>query len=273
MSPAAPRPNLAAPKLAAPNLRIAGVLAGLAVAIALGAPFWLDRALGLVGLQSPSVSRFAATASGAAAEDAQIAALQRQIDDARARVVRVRAEATQLKLANWSSIYALTNLIAALRRTEPFSEQFAVARAVTGLPDDFGKLLEQLGPYAAIGVPGTARISHDFATHAARLGWSGEASAPVAVVKQLLAWSEQQLSGSAAPVDDTSHRLAEASAELAADDVAAAVDTINGLESPARDAFSDWLQDAAARAAADRLTRRVTLMLGAGHPTPAPARP
>ncbi len=257
----------------APSLLPARMLAILAIAIAVGAPFWLDRGLGLVGLHTPAAARLAATRSGVAAEAPQVAALERQIDTALALLARSRADATQIKLANWSSIYALTDLTAALRRAEPFNVAFAVARAVTGLPDDIGKLLDQLGPYAAIGVPPAARVSRDFAARAARLGWSGPDSAPVAVVKQLLTWSEQQLAGSARPVDDTRHRLAEASAELAAGDVAAAVETIGGLEGPARDTFADWLQDAGARAAADQLTNRVNLMLGNVHPAAPPVRP
>lgn len=257
----------------APSLLPARMLAILAIVIAVGAPFWFDRGLGLVGLHTPAASRLAATRNGAAAEAPQVAALDRQIDTALAQLARSRADATQIRLANWSSIYALTDLTAVLRRSEPFSVQFAVARAVTGLPDDISQLLDQLGPYAAIGVPPAARISRDFATRAARLGWSGPDSAPVAVVKQLLTWSEQQLAGSALPKDDTRHRLAEASAELAAGDVAAAVATIGGLEGPARDTFSDWLQDAGARAAADRLSQRVSLMPGNLHPTSPAVRP
>ena len=268
-SPQAPSPIAAS--LMAPGLIPACVLAVLAIAIAVGAPFWFDRTLALVGLRTPAEARLTATRSGVAAEDSQIAALDRQIDAARAQVARSRADAAQIKLSNWSSVYALTDLTAALRRAEPFSVQFAVARAVTGLPDDIGKLLDQLGPYAAIGVPPAARISSDFAARAAQLGWSGKDSAPVAVVKQLLTWSEQQLSGSVAPADDIRHRFAEASAQLAAGDVAATVDTVGRLEGPARETFSDWLQDATARAAADRLSRRVDLMLGSGGRPAAPA--
>jgi hypothetical protein len=258
------------PRVDVPGLLAGRLLAGLAILIALAAPFWFDAALGLLGLQTPAESRFAATRARAAAEAPQIAALERQIEAARAQLARSRADAAQIKLSSWSSIYALTDLIATLRQAEPFGEQFAVASAVTGLPDDIGRLLDQLGPYAAIGVPGAARINRDFASRAARLGWSGPSSAPVAVVRNLLAWSEQQLSGGAAPVDDTSHRLAQASAQLAANDIAAAVDTVGGLEGPARENFSDWLQDATARAAADRLARRVNLMLAAGRPAAPP---
>lgn len=254
----------------APSLLPARMLAVLAIAVALAAPFWSGRVLGLLGLRTPAVARLDAIRGGVAAEAPQLAALQQQIDGGIAQLARSRADAAQIRLTSWSSIYALTDLTAALRRSAPFGVQFAVARAATGLPDDIGKLLDQLGPYAAIGVPGVGRISRDFATRAARLGWSGPDSAPVAVIKNLLTWSEQQLSGSAAPVDDTRHRLAEASAQLAAGDVAAAVETVNGFEGPARDIFSDWLQDATARAAADRLTLRVNAMLGGGRPAASP---
>lgn len=253
-----------------PSLLPARLLAVLAIVVALAAPFWYGSALALIGLRTPTIARLATTAGGVAAEAPQVAALERQIDAALAQLARSRADATQRKLNTWSSVYALTDLSAALRRAEPFTVQFAIARAVTGLPEDISKMLDQLAPYAAIGVPPAARITHDFTTRAARLGWSGPDSAPVAVVKNLLAWSEQQLSGSAPPVDDTRHRLAQASAELAAGDVAAAVDTVARLEGPAREAFSDWLQDATARAAADRLTRRVGVMLGTGRPAVAP---
>ena len=254
----------------APSLLPARILAVLAIALAVSAPFWFDRGLGLIGLRSPADARLAAIRAGVAAQAGPVAALEAQIASAQAQLARSRADAAQIKLANWSSIYALTDLTASLRRAEPFSVQFAVASAVTGLPDDIRKLLDQLGPYAAIGVPATARLSRDFAGRAARLGWSGPDSAPVAVVKHLLTWSEQQLSGSTAPADDTRHRLAQASAELAAGNVAAAVETVNRLDGPARDGFSDWLQDAGARAAADRLTRRVDLMLSASRPAARP---
>jgi hypothetical protein len=145
-----------------------------------------------------------------------------------------------------------------------------VARAVTTLPDNIRKLLDQLVPYASVGVPDAARINHDFADRAARLGWTGPHSAPVAMLNRVLTWSREQLPGDTPPADTTGPRLAEASTQLAAGDIAGAVATVEQLDSPARDGFADWLEDASARAAADRLSSVVGLILSGGHPEAAP---
>jgi hypothetical protein len=270
MSDAAPPPGA--------SVTTARVLALVALALAVATPLGIDRTLALVGLQTPTAGRLAATRSAIDADERRLAALETQFDAAAAELARSRVEAGRIKastdaLASWSSLYALTDLVAALRRSEPFSLQLAVARAVTALPDDIRKLLDQLAPYAAIGVPDATRINREFAVLAGRLGWSGPHSAPVALVGRLLTWSRRQLPGSPSPVDETGHRLAEASAQLAAGDIAGAVDTVEELDSPARDSFADWLEDASARAAADRLASVVDLILGNGRPAAPAARP
>jgi hypothetical protein len=256
-----------------PGLAQARLLAVLAMLVAVSAPFWAGHGLGLVGLQTPVAARLAALRDGADAEDRRLAALHQRIDAALAEVGRSRAEAAQIKLVSWSSVIALSDLAAMLHKTEPFDKQFAIARAVALLPDDISKLLDRIAPYAATGVPDSDRISRDFAARAARLGYSGKDYAPVAMVKQLLTWSSQQLSGDAAPSDETHRRLAQASDQLAAGDTAGAVATVGQFAGPAREVFSGWVEDATARAAADRLARQVALLLGGGPPAGAGARP
>ncbi len=247
-----------------------------AIVVAVSAPFWFDRTLGIIGLHTPPTARLAATRFAIGEEERRLAALEAKIDAIAAKLADSRSEATQLKastdaLASWSSLYALTDLTAALRQSEPFGLQLSVARAVTTLPANIRKLLDQLVPYASVGVPDAARITHDFNDHAARLGWTGPRSAPVAMLNRVLTWSRDQLPGETSPADTTGPRLAEASTQLAAGDIAGAVETVEQLDSPARDGFADWLEDASARAAADRLTSMVGLVLSGGHPATAPA--
>ena len=150
-----------------------------------------------------------------------------------------------------------------------FSLQLSVARAVAALPDDIRKLLDQLAPYASIGVPEAARIDRDFAAIAARLGWNGPHSAPVAMVNRVIAWSRRQVADGTDQSEETSRRLAEASTELAAGNIAGAAETVGSLEGQARDNFADWLEDASARASADRLSGVVEPILSNGR-QPAP---
>ena len=252
------------------NLGLTRTLSLLALLVAVSAPFWVDPVLRLAGVRTPAAASLAATRSGVDAEERRLAALEQQIDAAVADLARGRVEAAQLKastdtLANWSRLYALTDLSAALRRSEPFGLQLTVARAVAALPDGLLKLLDQISPYAAIGVPDAARIGRDFAARGARLGWTGPEVAPVAAVNRLLTWSGQQLSGDSTPTDETNRRLTEASGRLAVGDIAAATETVGQLASPAREAFTDWLEDAGARVAADRLSREVDLIISSGR--------
>lgn len=260
------------------SLSTARILALAALVLAVTAPFWVDRVLAVVGLQTPAASRYATTHRGIQADQRRIATLDSQLDALTRDVTRDRAEAARIRastdaLASWSSLYALTDLVAALHRPEPFSLQLSVARAVAALPDDIRKLLDQLAPYAAIGVPDAARIDREFTQIAGRLGWSGPHSAPVAMFNRLLTWSRQQLPGGSGKADETLPRLAEANAQLTAGDIAGAVDTVQQLGGPARDRFADWLEDASARAAADRLSGIVNLILSTGSPTGTGKRP
>ncbi len=270
MSDAAPPPGA--------SLKTARRLAWVALVLAVAGPFWIDRTLALVGLHSSAARRLAATTSGVADDERRLAALEPQIDAAAAELARSRVEAIRIKastdaLASWSSLYALTDLTAALHRSEPFSLQLSVARAVAALPDDIRKLLDQLAPYASIGVPDAARIGRDFDAIARRLGWNGTHSAPVAMVNRVITWSREQLAGGTDPAEETNRRLAEASADLAAGNIAGAAETVGRLEGPARDNFADWLEDASARAAADRLSGVVDLILSNGRQSPSGASP
>jgi hypothetical protein len=246
----------------------ARLLAVAALVVAVSAPFWLDRALGLAGLHTPGAVRLAATRSGLEAEERQLAALGQVLDAMATELAGSRAEAAQVRarteaLAGWSGLYALSDLAASLRRSAPFGLQLAVARAVAVLPEARRGLLDQLAPYAAIGVPSGERIGRDFAARTAGLGWDGVEYAPVVVVNRLIAWSGRQLPGGPSP---SSRGLAEANARLAAGDIAGAAEAVRQLPAPVRDGFADWLQDAGARAAADRLSREVDRMLADAKP-------
>jgi len=240
-------------------------LALAALVVAVSAPFWLDRVLALGGVQTPAGAGTAALRSALNAEERRVSALEARMDAAGADLARLRADVGQMAarqeaLAGWSGLYALADLTGALRRSEPFALQLGVARAVSRLPADVGPLLEALAPYAAIGVPDAARVARDFGATATRLGWAGQASAPVAVVNRLISWSGRQAAGSG----ETVRLVSAAGEQVVAGDLAGAIETIGKLDGPARDGFADWLDDAGARVAAERLVRRVDLLVAGG---------
>ena len=114
---------------------------------------------------------------------------------------------------------------------------------------------------AAIGVPDAARINRDFISRANRLGWSPPDAAAGAVVNRLLAWSSEQIAGDSSSNEAINRRLTEASGRLAVGDIAGAADLVAQLSPPAHDTFADWLEDAGARVAADRLSHEVDLIV------------
>ena len=240
-------------------------LAMTALVIAVSAPFWLQPLMNAAGLGSPEMSRLAATHSALQADDRRLADVEQRLEQAATELARNRAEALQLRartdtLAGWSSLYALNDLATALRQNGPFILQLATARAIGSLPNDTRQLLDQLVPYAAVGVPDIGRITRDFASRAGRVS-GGQDSLPVAMVNRLFAWSG--LSGDPQSTEG-SRRVAEANTRLAAGDLAAAVDSISQVDGHARELFADWLDDARARLAADRLATQVDTLLARG---------
>ena len=239
--------------------RTTRILAIAAIILALTAPYWQGPVLSGIGLRPAAMQALAANSAALDRLDRKSAELERglgatksEVDELRSGLATTSARAADA-LARASSL-AMVELATALRRNGPFDLELASVRAAASDPA-IKPLLDAVEPYAATGVPATARLRQDLARIATRITWAERGLVPVAWVSRLLPWQR----GAAAPAqpDPAPKLLGQATAALDGGDLPGAVDLVAQVGEPHQEALADWLEDARARAAADALIRRL----------------
>jgi hypothetical protein len=233
------------------------VLAVVALAVALTAPFWEDYALEALGIRTPI---------GRAAEQSMMAVqqLERRTDDITQRLAAATTQMTGQQAALTAAMrradaaaallrtMALVRLSETLRRPMPFASELAVVRANGTDLGEVKPLLDQIEPYADTGIPGTAQLREEFRALLERVSHGGAAS----WVSNLTAWTHLR-SAQPAPADPSLQALQNAAARLADIDLPGAVEQVRQVDDNDRPVFANWLEDAQARVAADKLAERV----------------
>jgi len=193
---------------------------------------------------------------------AETARLAGELDEARGRIAALErslavgagAAAGSSETAGGALLLATGQLREALRGPGPFAAELEAVRAVAGDDPGIAAALAPLAPLAAGGVPTVemlrARFDGAAIVRAGRLpaepSWLDRALYEVASLVTVRRTGMEV--GGASP----EALAARAEAWLAAGDLAAALETLSGLEGPAAVAAEPWLAQARPRLAADR---------------------
>lgn len=233
-------------------------LAVVALAVALTAPFWEDGVLDALGIRTPL---------GRVAEQSTMAVqqLERRTEDVTQRLASATAQMTRQQAAFTAAMQradaaaamihtmALVRLSETLRRPMPFAAELAVVRANGTDLGELKPLLDQIEPYADTGIPGPTQLREEFRTLVERVSHGGAAS----WVSDLTAWTHLR-SAQPAPADPSLQALQNAAARLADIDLPGAVEQVRQVGDDDKPVFANWLEDAEARVAADKLAERVS---------------
>ena len=245
--------------------RRAYALAVVALVISLTAPFWEDAALSTLGIRTP-VGRAAEQSTLAAIrQDRRTEDISQRLAAAMAQITRQQAEfTTAMRRADQASTLirtmALVRLNDTLRRPMPFAAELTVVRASGTDLGDLKPLLDQIEPYAATGIPGTAQLRQDFRTlydQVARGSGGGAGS----WVNSLTSWARSKPPSQATTTDPSLLLLQTASARVAEGDIAGALEATRKVGGDYKPVFATWIDDAQARVAADALAERVSDMV------------
>ncbi len=231
----------------------------LALLVAFTLPFWQPPLLAHLQLRTPDSRRLAELALTVDRLGRQVDELQTQLREATGATASARADAnaaTDVARAAQArlSTLALIQLSVALRHPDPFETELAMVWAASGGASGLSPLLEQVRSYAAFGIPALPQLRREFSALAGQFGWNGSH----------LAWLARLvgLSAPAASPDATATLVQQVRDLLAEENLAGALAVARQLPDSARAKLSDWLDDAAARVAADELGRDVATLAG-----------
>lgn len=153
-------------------------------------------------------------------------------------------------------VLAAGQLREALRTSAPFAEELAALRKAAGDQPDLVKLIGDLTPHAATGIPGLAKLADRFDAAARQAvaaerrfagdGWLAAAANRLASLVTIRRTAVEDA--------DTTTEAAVARAETAMQggDLAGAVKALEGLEGGAAEAMADWQKQARQRLLAER---------------------
>jgi hypothetical protein len=235
----------------------------LALVVSLTAPFWEDAVVSMLGIRTPV---------GRAAEQSTLAVLRqdRRTEDIAQRLSAAMTQMTKQQAdftaamqraersAKLIRTMALVRLSDTLRRPMPFAAELAVVQASGTDLGDLKPLLDQIEPYANTGIPGTTQLRQDFRTLYDQITRGSGAS----WMSSLTSWTHLRSPSQPPAISDPSLELLKtASARLADIDVAGALEATRQVSDNYKPAFSNWMDDAKARVAADTLAERVSDMV------------
>jgi uroporphyrinogen-III synthase len=197
------------------------------------------------------------------ADPAQLAALADSLKAATARLSRLESAMAQRQTDDRNDrtlTLAVGDIALALAGSGPYDAALTLARSAAGDDSALAADLDVLGRSAKTGLPGRVRLAQDLARLPAQLA-EPEPPPPEAGFGQRI-WSRVTGLVSIRRVDaDDSHPsatpgpdrlIAEAEAQLAAGDLAGAVDTVRKLDGKAGRLAAPWLDAATARLDAER---------------------
>ncbi len=241
----------------------AWTLAVIALIVAITAPFWEEAVLGSINIHLPLARGLEENTQAIEKLDHKTADLEKQISAASAQLAKTQADlAKTTALASAASsvtrLVAAADLTAALRRQGGFALELYALRAAYAEPGDLKPLFDQIEPYAVTGVPSSETLRQEFSRLSARLDGMPRGFAPIAWVTKLWPWPRSAVASPAMPPDPTPQLVAQANTLLANGDLGGAVDVVQQITGPNQELLTDWLEDAKARVAADKLTRRLS---------------
>jgi hypothetical protein len=237
----------------------------VALAVSLTAPFWEDSALSMLGIRTP-VGRAAEQSTLAVIrQDRRTEDITQRLSATMTQITRQQAEfTTAMQRADRSAMLirtmALVRLSDTLRRPMPFAAELTVVQASGTDLGDLKPLLDQIGPYANTGIPGTTQLRQEFRTLYDQVSRGG--ATPSSWVGNLAVWAHLRSASPTQPnLDPSLELLQTASARLADIDVAGAVEATSRISAIYKSVFGNWIEDAQARVAADTLAERVSDMV------------
>lgn len=182
--------------------------------------------------------------------------------------------------ANASAVLSVDAVAAAIDQGEPFAGQMTDLAALADSMPELADAVETLGAHADGGLTPRRALIQAFPTTARAIRTSLRApdddsllSRTLAQVTSLVdvrpsAETAPDADGSEAPDSAMLTALTDAETRLAADDLAAAAESLGSLEGPAAEAAAPWLSDAnallVAEQALDRLRQAALIRLGRG---------
>ncbi|MGE0225528.1 MAG: hypothetical protein AB7S57_19825 [Acetobacteraceae bacterium] len=228
------------------------MLAGAAVILALAEPFWGPLVLGSLNQHPAEEQRALQSRETLVRMERQIDELDRKVTATAGDAARVKAGVAQVhggadQTARAMASLAITELGAALRQNAGFMNQLAAARAVMKATPELAELVRRIEPYAETGIPGRDRLRRSLA-QLQPPDPAGDSS-PLAIVRRVIG-----VPGSNDPIGLA---IADADRHLRDDDLAGAMTAMRALPEPRTAGVEEWLDDTAARLAADTLIRRV----------------
>ncbi len=153
-------------------------------------------------------------------------------------------------------LVAIAPLRDVLRTSEPFAEELEALSSVAGEHPELAEVVGMLQPYAGTGIPTLTTVRTRFDATAREVakaarpveddGWVGSVLNRLSSLVTVRRTGEDAVEGSADAALD------QAEAALAAGELATAIKAVESLGSAAAEAARPWLDDARARAAAER---------------------
>ena len=224
------------------------------VVLAVTAPLWGPMILGSVNVLPASEQDAIASRQATQTLERSVGALDQRVTAATAAATRGQAEMagfsrSQTQADASMASLAITELGAALRDPGGFQRQLGLARVAAKSASEFNDLVRQIEPYGETGVPTRQQLLRDFDRMHAAIAPSG---AELTAMERL-----RRLVGRPATDDAAGQGLAEVRTLLREDDFPAAVTAARAIPQPRPQWLNEWLDDAAARVAADALIQRV----------------
>lgn len=172
-----------------------------------------------------------------------------------ARVAKLEARDTSAAMKHAASVLALSELVRVSETDAPYENELKALRALSPAPE-----LDALAPYAK-GVPTRAMLTDRFSDTADAILAAERRSHATNWLSKLWASFENLISvrrvGNVKGNDTEAH-VARAEFDLKSGNLQAAVDELDALKGPAREAAAQWLSDAKARLAVTQETRALT---------------
>jgi len=239
------------------------LLAILALAVALTAPFWEDALLAAFGIRTPARQAAELSTIALLRQDRRTEDIAQRLTAAIAQMTKQQAEFTAAvqrseAAANLIRMMSQVRLSETLRRPVPFAAELAVVRATGTDLGDLKPLLDRIEPYADTGIPGSNQLRQEFHALFGEVS-AGERGAGSSWLGSLAVWARLRSAAPAVVLPDPSvEAMQKASARLADMDMAGAVEQTRRIGDDYRPIFAAWLQDAEARVAADTLAEKVS---------------
>jgi hypothetical protein len=266
-NPPAPAPPVSDTRAPDPPARgAAWRIAIAALCVSLTTPLWYDNVLRGLGLTTALDRQQLADTVAISAQERRLRDVEQRLSAttgqlSRAQADLARAERQQRDATEWTRRMLLLRLTETLRHGVPFSAELAIIRSSGA--GEVAPQLDQIAPYAPIGVPTLGDLERDFRRLTDPILRPYRALNPMAWLRA--AWGLIPY----APLADRDpgrEQLRETAEFLRAGDPQGAARHLRSANAAMTEMMAGWLADADARVAADALIRRVETPTGPRRP-------